>query len=104
MKRAMDETRRRRAIQEVYNREQGITPQTIVKPIESTLITASEADYFKLPAEWEEIEDYSPENIEATINRLEFEMRSAAKRFEFEKAAELRDRIKVLRERELQLA
>ena len=104
MKRAIDETSRRRAIQEVYNREQGITPQTIVKPIESTLITASEADYFKVPTEWDEIEDYSPQNIEATISRLELEMRSAAKRFEFEKAAELRDRIKVLRERELQLA
>ena len=104
MKRAMDETKRRRLIQEIYNREQGITPQTIVKPIESTLITASEADYFKVPTEWEEIEDYSPQNIEATITRLETEMRGAAKRFEFERAAELRDRIKVLRERELQLA
>jgi excinuclease ABC subunit B len=104
MKRAIDETKRRRSIQEIYNREQGITPQTIVKPIESTLITASEADYFKIPTEWEEIEDYSPQNIEATITRLETEMRGAAKRFEFERAAELRDRIKVLRERELQLA
>jgi excinuclease ABC subunit B len=104
MKRAMDETRRRRAIQEAYNEEQGITPMTIVKPIESTLITASEADYFKVPTELDEIEDYSPANIEATIIRLEAEMRGAAKRFEFERAAELRDRIKVLRERELQMA
>jgi excinuclease ABC subunit B len=103
MKRALDETQRRRAIQEVYNREHGITPQTIVKPIEATLITASEADYFKLPTEVDEIEDYSPANIEATIARLEVEMRGAAKRFEFERAAELRDRIKVLRERELQV-
>jgi excinuclease ABC subunit B len=103
MKRALDETQRRRAIQEVYNRENGIVPETIVKPIEATLITASEADYFKVPSEVEEIEDYSPANIEATIARLELEMRGAAKRFEFEKAAELRDRIKVLRERELQL-
>jgi len=103
MKRALDETQRRRAIQEVYNRENGIVPETIVKPIEATLITASEADYFKVPSEIEEIEDYSPENIEATIARLELEMRGAAKRFEFERAAELRDRIKVLRERELQL-
>ena len=86
-----------------FNRENGITPQTIVKPIESTLITASEADYFKVPSEVEEIEDYSPANIEATIARLEVEMRAAAKRFEFERAAELRDRIKVLRERELQV-
>jgi excinuclease ABC subunit B len=104
MKRAIDETRRRRAIQEVYNREQGITPQTIVKPIESTLITASEADYFKIPVDLNEFEEYSAANIEATIERLDHEMRAAAKRFEFEKAAELRDRIKVLRERELQLA
>jgi excinuclease ABC subunit B len=103
MKRAIEETQRRRAIQEVFNRENGIVPQTIVKPIEATLITASEADYFKVPSEIEEIEDYSAANIEATIARLELEMRGAAKRYEFEKAAELRDRIKVLRERELQL-
>jgi len=102
MKRALDETSRRRAIQEIYNRENGIVPQTIVKPIEATLITASEADYFKVPSEVEDIEDYSPEKIEGTITRLEVEMRGAAKRFEFERAAELRDRIKVLRERELQ--
>ena len=103
MKRAIEETNRRRAIQEVYNRENNITPQTIVKPIEATLVTASEADYFKVPIEIDQIEDYSPENIEATIARLDFEMRAAAKRYEFERAAELRDRIKVLRERELQL-
>ncbi|HYK21805.1 MAG TPA: excinuclease ABC subunit UvrB [Pyrinomonadaceae bacterium] len=103
MKRAIDETQRRRAIQEVFNRENGITPQTIVKPIEATLITVSEADYFKVPTEIDEIEDYSPANLEATIVRLDVEMRAAAKRFEFEKAAELRDRIKVLRERELQV-
>jgi excinuclease ABC subunit B len=104
MKRAIGETERRRAIQEVYNRENGITPQTIVKPIEATLITASEADYFKVPTEVDEIEDYSPANIEATIARLEVEMRGAAKRFEFERAAELRDRIKILRQRELQFS
>ena len=103
MKRAIDETNRRRAIQADYNSEHGVTPTTIVKPIEATLITASEADYFKLPSELEDIEDYSPAKIEATIARLEVEMRGAAKRFEFEKAAELRDRIKVLRDRELQV-
>ncbi len=103
MKRAIEETKRRRAIQEVFNREHGITPQTIVKPIEAMLLTASEADYFKVPAEVEEIEDYTPAKLEATITRLEVEMRASAKRFEFEKAAELRDRIKVLRERELQV-
>lgn len=104
MKRAIEETRRRRALQEVYNRENGITPRTIIKPIEATLVTAAEADYFKVPLELEDIEDYSPAQIEETIMRLEFEMREHAKKFEFEKAAELRDRIKFLRERELQVA
>ena len=56
-----------------------------------------------MPTEVDQIEDYSPQNLEATITRLEVEMRAAAKRFEFEKAAELRDRLKVLRDRELQL-
>ena len=74
-----------------------------MKAIESTLITASEADYFKVPLDLEEMEEYTAANLESTIARLEGEMRAAAKRFEFEKAAELRDRIKVLRERELQV-
>ena len=104
MKRAIDETRRRRELQEVYNRENGIIPQTIIKPIEATLVTAAEADYFKVPLELEDIDGYSPDQIAATIARLEFEMREHAKRFEFEKAAELRDRIKYLRERELVVA
>jgi excinuclease ABC subunit B len=104
MKRAIDETNRRRALQEAYNLENGITPQTIIKPIESTLITASEADYFKVPLNLDEFEEYTRDNIDATITRLEIEMRAHAKRFEFERAAELRDRIKYLRERELQMA
>jgi excinuclease ABC subunit B len=103
MRRAMEETERRRSIQEAYNREHGITPQTIIKPIEATLVTAYEADYFKVPLNLEEYDEYTRENIDATIDRLEYEMREAARRFEFERAAELRDRIKYLRERELQL-
>ncbi len=103
MRRAIGETERRRSIQEEYNREHGITPQTIIKPVEATLVTAYEADYFKVPLELEQIEDYSPANLEATIARLEAEMRVAAKNLEFERAAELRDRVKYLRERELQL-
>src|ERR1051325_4024445 len=103
MKRAIEETQRRRAIQEAYNLEHGITPLTIVKPIEATLVTAYEADYFKVPLNLEEYEEYTRENIDATIERLEAEMRAAARRFEFERAAELRDRIKYLRDRELQM-
>ena len=80
MKRAIDETRRRRALQEVYNREHGITPKTIIKPIEATLVTAAEADYFKVPLELEGIEDYSPAQIEETIARLDSKCQHA-KRF-----------------------
>jgi excinuclease ABC subunit B len=101
MKRAIDETTRRRTIQEAYNLEHGITPQTIIKPIEATLVTAYEADYFKVPLELEAFEEYSRDKIDGTIARLEAEMRHAAKAMEFERAAELRDRIKYLREREL---
>ncbi|MEJ7578241.1 MAG: excinuclease ABC subunit UvrB [Pyrinomonadaceae bacterium] len=103
MRRAIDETRRRRALQEAYNQEHNITPQTIVKSIEATLVTAYEADYFKVPLDLEAFEEYNAANIESTIARLEAEMRAAAKRMEFERAAELRDRVKYLRERELQM-
>ncbi|HEX8179952.1 MAG TPA: excinuclease ABC subunit UvrB [Pyrinomonadaceae bacterium] len=101
MRRAIDETNRRRTIQQEYNQAHGITPQTIIKPIEATLVTAYEADYFKVPLDLEAIEDYSRANIQQTIARLDGEMRLAAKAMEFERAAELRDRIKYLREREL---
>lgn len=103
MKRAIGETRRRRTIQEAYNTEHGITPATIVKAIDATLITAYEADYFKVPLNLDELDDYSRGNIAETILRVETEMREAAKKLEFERAAELRDRLKFLRERELQL-
>jgi excinuclease ABC subunit B len=103
MRRAIEETRRRRSLQEVFNREHGITPQTIVKPIEATLVSASEADYFKVPLDLDEFEGYTAEQMDETLHRLEREMREHAKRFEFERAAELRDRIKYLRERELQV-
>jgi excinuclease ABC subunit B len=101
MRRAIGETDRRRAIQQEYNREHGITPKTIVKSIDATLVTAYEADYFKIPLDLEAIEEYSKANIRETLTRLEGEMRVAAKAMEFERAAELRDRIKYLREREL---
>jgi excinuclease ABC subunit B len=102
MQYAIDETARRRHIQEEYNRENGITPKTIVKPIEATLVTAYEADYFKVPLEMDKFEEYSPKQLKETIHQLEIEMRMAAKDMKFERAAELRDRLKYLRERELE--
>ncbi|MBX3289337.1 MAG: excinuclease ABC subunit UvrB [Acidobacteria bacterium] len=102
MRNAMDETQRRRKIQEEYNREHGITPTTIVKPIEATLVTAYEADYFKVPLDLDVLEEYSPKQLKETIAKLEAEMRAAAKEMKFERAAELRDKMKYLRERELE--
>jgi excinuclease ABC subunit B len=103
MRRAISETQRRREKQAAYNREHGITPQTIVKAIDSTLVSIVEADYFKVPVDLDQVEDYSPENLAETITRLEAEMRASAARFEFERAAELRDKIKYLRSRELEV-
>ncbi|MBX3296785.1 MAG: excinuclease ABC subunit UvrB [Acidobacteria bacterium] len=99
---AISETNRRRAIQEAYNTEHGITPTTIVKPIEATLVTAYEADYFKVPLDIEGIEEYSPKQLKETIGQLEADMRAAAKEMKFERAAEIRDKLKYLRERELE--
>lgn len=103
MKVAIDETQRRRKVQEDYNEEHGITPKTIIKAIEATLVTAYEADYFKVPLDLDGIEEYTKENLKQTIAQLEGEMRVAAKKMEFEKAAEIRDRVKYLKDREMQL-
>ncbi len=103
MRNAINETNRRRAKQIAYNEERGITPQSIIKPIEATLVTAYEADYFKVPVNLEDFEEYSAERLAETIARLDQEMREAARKFEFERAAELRDKIKYLRERELEV-
>ena len=104
MRRALGETQRRRARQAAYNEEHGITPQSIIKAIDSTLVSIVEADYFKVPMVMEDIDKYSADKISETIARLEREMRRAAAHYEFERAAELRDRIKYLRNRELEVA
>ncbi len=101
MEHAISETNRRRAIQEEYNAQHGITPTTIVKSIDATLVTAYEADYFKIPLELDAVEEYSPKQLKQTIAQLEADMREAAKEMKFERAAELRDKLKYLREREL---
>jgi excinuclease ABC subunit B len=103
MRRAIDETQRRRKIQEEYNTENGITPTTIVKSIDATLVTAYEADYFKIPLNFDAFEEYSPKQLKETIIGMEHKMRQAAKEMKFEQAAELRDRLKYLRERQLEL-
>jgi len=98
MRRAIDETNRRRTIQQQYNEDNNITPQSIIKPIDMSLVRIAEGDYVTVPAEPEDpIEEMTPEQREKFIGELEASMRDAAKKFEFEKAAELRDRIKMLK-------
>jgi len=105
MKRAMDETDRRRAIQEAYNVANGITPESIVRPLAMSLASIVEADYTDLTTEAEGMPEFkSQEELDAYIVKLENDMREAAKRFEFEKAAKLRDTIKELRSKEFLFA
>ncbi len=103
MKVAIDETIRRRKIQEAYNEEHGITPTTIIKDIEATLVTAYEADYFKVPLELDKYDEYSPKELKGMIAQLEADMREAAKEMKFEKAAEVRDKVKYLKERQIEI-
>jgi excinuclease ABC subunit B len=106
MKRAMDETTRRRAIQTAYNEENGITPESIVRPLDMTLAGIVAADYADLTAgESEGMPEFkSQEDVDTYIANLESDMREAAKKFEFEKAAKLRDMIKELRTKEFLFA
>jgi excinuclease ABC subunit B len=106
MKKAMDETNRRRAIQRAYNEANGITPESIVRPLEMSLASIVAADYADLTStEADGIPEFkSQEDLDAYIAKLESDMREAAKRFEFEKAAKLRDTIKELRTKEFLFA
>ena len=103
MRQALDETNRRREKQLGYNREHDITPESILKPVDMSLIAMVEADYLDLAPEQEADEVTSPDEIEAQILKLQAKMREAARNFEFEAAARLRDRIKALKEREMSL-
>ena len=101
MKKAMDETDRRRALQEAYNQEHGITPESIVRSLDMTLVKIVEADYTDFTQPADGIPDFkSQEDLDVYVAKLESDMREAAKRFEFEKAAKLRDSIKDLRTKE----
>jgi excinuclease ABC subunit B len=106
MTKAIGETDRRRTIQEAYNVENGITPESIVRPLDMSLVRVIEADYGDYASsEAEGIPDFKgQEELNAYIAKLEVEMRETAKRFEFEKAAKLRDRIKELRTKEFLFA
>jgi len=106
MRKAIDETNRRRGVQQAYNAEHGITPQTIRKAIGEPLAAVFEADYVTVPAAPEASEDTTlgPAELAPRIERLKKEMREAAKQLEFERAAEIRDRIRALEVRQLGVA
>lgn len=101
MTRAMNETGRRRQIQAAYNEANHITPQTIIKPIDMSLVAVAEGDYVTIPLD-DEIEtvpeaEMTAEQRDSLIAELEKKMKDAAKVFDFEKAAQFRDRMKALK-------
>jgi excinuclease ABC subunit B len=99
---AIAETGRRRAIQEAYNTEHGITPASIVKGIDEVLSSVYERDYMLVPSVREALEPFmSLAEIDARIQQLTLDMKAAAGNLEFEKAASIRDQIKRLRARSL---
>jgi excinuclease ABC subunit B len=104
MRLAMEETARRRRIQEAYNEQHGITPATIKKGIPVLEYATAELDYVQLELAADPRAAYKEdENVDDLIRRLESEMKAAAKSLEFERAADLRNRIRTLRMKELEV-
>jgi excinuclease ABC subunit B len=99
MERAMGETNRRRTIQEIYNETNHITPQSILKPIDMSLVAVAESDYVTVPLDLDDDPGVTltAEQRDSLIAEMETKMREAAKAFEFEKAAQFRDRMKALK-------
>jgi len=103
MRLAMDETNRRRSLQAAFNKKHGITPQTVIKSIGSPLVKIYEADYVDVPLAAEKETNYGAKDLPRVIQRLKKEMKKAAEALEFERAAELRDRIRSIEEQEIGL-
>jgi len=101
MKRAIEETERRRRLQAGFNKKNNITPQSIVKALASPLIKIYDADYVDIPLAAESAAQYGTKELPRQIRKLQKEMKQAAEGLEFEKAAELRDRIRELQTLEL---
>lgn len=103
IKKAVEETERRRKIQEEYNKKHGITPKSVVKSLDDPLMRMVEADFVNLEKIVETTEVFeSLESLRAEIEKVEKEMKEAAKNYEFEKAAILRDRLFSLKQLALQ--
>ncbi len=107
MRRAIDETDRRREKQQAYNEANNITPRTVIRSLDDSLATVLQADYADLTSEDnnnEALNFNTQAELDAHISNLESDMREAAKKFEFEKAAKLRDQVKELRTTEFLFA
>ena len=105
MRRAIDETDRRREEQVAYNEENGITPASIISAIDMGLAGILKADYADLTEDGEGVPDFGTQaELDVYISKLESDMREAAKKFEFEKAAKLRDTVRELRTKEFLFA
>jgi excinuclease ABC subunit B len=101
MKKAIGETDRRRAVQVAYNEENNITPLSIVRPVDMSLAQIIEADYAEIAVETGGLPEFKTQlELDTYIAKLEADMREAAKRFDFEVAAKLRDMIRELRMKE----
>ncbi|MGE5819170.1 MAG: excinuclease ABC subunit UvrB [Deltaproteobacteria bacterium] len=103
MKKAIDETNRRRRLQAAFNKEHGITPQTVIKSLGSPLVRIYDADYVDVPLAADRAAKYAAADLPRLIGQLKKEMRQAAEQLDFEKAAQLRDRIRELEKSELTL-
>jgi excinuclease ABC subunit B len=103
MKRAIDETNRRRRLQAAFNKEHGITPQTVIKSLGSPLVRIYDADYVDIPLAADQPAKYTATELPPLIRKLKKDMKEAAEQLDFEKAAALRDRIRELEKSELAL-
>jgi excinuclease ABC subunit B len=103
MRRAIDETERRRAVQREYNEKNGITPEGISKSIVDVLSSIYEKDYYEPPIDQLDGKVLKPKQLSKMVRRLKKEMAEAAKKWDFEKAAQLRDRLLTLEKAELAL-
>jgi excinuclease ABC subunit B len=106
MNQAIDETNRRRTKQIEYNKENNITPMSIIKSVDMDLARIVEADYVTVPTDDTELDAATSkikneQQLAEMLQQLETQMREAAKKFEFERAAQLRDRIRSLKQKDI---
>ncbi len=103
MRRALTETSRRRAVQREYNERNGITPEGIKKSIVDVLSSIYEKDYYEVPGNELDAKGIKPKQLSKMVRKLKKEIADAAKKWDFEKAAQLRDRLLALEKTELTL-